>query len=97
MRDSRHPVLPAVRTLLAGPSAARLLVVVLGLLGFVVGPVGAGAHAGASATGVVSGVRTVPAQQAPTRPRTSAKSRTAGNARAVIAAVARHAAARRRR
>ncbi|NKZ08673.1 hypothetical protein HGB48_33780, partial [Actinomadura latina] len=82
MRDLRHPVLPA----------ARLLVVVLGLLGFVVGPVGAGATAGTSAAGVLSGVRTAPAQKAPARPRTSAKSGTARHTEAVIAAVARHAA-----
>ncbi|NEA27731.1 hypothetical protein, partial [Actinomadura bangladeshensis] len=78
MRDSRPAALPAVpaavRTL-AGPSAARLLLVMLGLLGFVVGPVGAGAHAGTSATGAISGVRTVPAAKAPTRTRSAAKTR----------------------
>uniref|UniRef100_UPI0037C7B530 hypothetical protein n=2 Tax=Actinomadura sp. TaxID=1989 RepID=UPI0037C7B530 len=82
MRDSRHPLLPC----------ARLLVVVLGLLGFAVGPVGAGAHGGTSATGAISGVRTAPVAKAPTRTRASAKSRTARHTHAVLAAVARHAA-----
>ncbi|GAA1882822.1 hypothetical protein [Actinomadura bangladeshensis] len=80
MRDSRPaalPALPAALRTLAGPPAARLLLVMLGLLGFVVGPVGAGAHAGTSATGAISGVRTVPAAKAPTRIRSAAKTRSA--------------------
>ncbi|MEU5995781.1 hypothetical protein ABZ806_42965 [Spirillospora sp. NPDC047418] len=77
MRDSRPAVLPAALRVLAGPPAARLLLVLLGLLGFVVGPVGAAAHAGTSATGAVTGVRTVPVAKAPTRVRSAAKTRTA--------------------
>lgn len=87
MRDMRRAALPLTRV-----PAARALVVLLGLLGFVVGPVGAASHGGTSATGAISGVRTAPAQKAPTRIRTSTKPRAARHGQAVIAAVARHAA-----
>ncbi|MEU9845829.1 hypothetical protein AB0C69_42295 [Actinomadura sp. NPDC048032] len=77
---------------------ARLLVVVLGLLGFVAGPVGAGLPAGgmqgrAPATGTVSGVRIGAALQGPARTRVTPKSRTAGRAQTAIAATALRAAA----
>ncbi|MFG1857727.1 hypothetical protein ACGFJT_38250 [Actinomadura geliboluensis] len=98
MRDARHPALPPARRPFAGTPAARLLVVVLGLLGFVVGPVGAGTHGGTSATGTVSGLRPAPVAKAPTRGRTSTKPRTVRHAQvgpraqAVVAAAAQHAA-----
>ncbi|MES9609762.1 hypothetical protein ABWI04_41995, partial [Actinomadura sp. NPDC000929] len=77
---------------------ARLLVVVLGLLGFVAGPVGAGLPAGgmqgrAPATGTVSGVRIGAALQGPARTRVTPKSRTAGRVQTAIAATALRAAA----
>ena len=92
MRDMRHSLLSRSRL-----PAARVLVLLLGTLGFVVGPVGAGTHGGTSATAAISGVRTVPAervpaQQAPARNRASAKVRTTRHAQAAVAAVARHAA-----
>ncbi|MEV4672341.1 hypothetical protein AB0K34_11885, partial [Actinomadura sp. NPDC049382] len=80
MRDARHPALPPAHRPFAGTPAARLLVVVLGLLGFVVGPVGAGTHGGTSATGTVSGLRPAPVAKAPTRGRTSTKPRTVRHA-----------------
>ncbi|MES9541118.1 MULTISPECIES: hypothetical protein [unclassified Actinomadura] len=90
MGDERHP---AFRR-----PVARLLVVVLGLLGFVAGPVGAGVPAGAGApgrapsTGTVSGVRAGVVQQAPSRTRLSGKQRAAGRTQTAIAAAALHAA-----
>ncbi|MGI5415872.1 hypothetical protein [Actinomadura luteofluorescens] len=76
---------------------ARLLVVVLGLLGFVAGPVGAGLPAGgvqgrASSTGTISGVRIGAVHQGPARTRTATKTRTAGRTQSAIAATALHAA-----
>ncbi|WP_433478101.1 hypothetical protein ACQPZP_14335 [Spirillospora sp. CA-142024] len=82
MRDSRRPV----------PSVARLLIVALGLLGFVTGPAGAGAHGGTPSTGTISGARTAPVQGAPARTRISTKPRGPGRVQAVITAVALHAA-----
>ncbi|MFA1539233.1 hypothetical protein [Actinomadura monticuli] len=92
MRDMRHSLLSWSRL-----PAARALVLLLGTLGFVVGPVGAGTHGGTSATAAISGVRTVPAervpaQKAPARNRVSAKVRTARHAQAAVDAVVRHAA-----
>ncbi|MFD0541655.1 hypothetical protein ACFQY7_55495 [Actinomadura luteofluorescens] len=94
MGDARHP---AFRR-----PAARLLVVVLGLLGFVAGPVGAGMPAGgvqgrASSTGTISGVRIGAVHQGPARTRTATKTRTAGRTQSAIAATALHAAGPRRR
>ncbi|MFA1547311.1 hypothetical protein [Actinomadura chokoriensis] len=80
MRDSRRPPLPGARL-----SAARLLVVLLGMLGFVAGPVGTAAHGGTPPTGTISGVRTVPAQKAPARTRASTKPRTTRHAQAAVA------------
>ncbi|MEV4008298.1 hypothetical protein, partial [Actinomadura sp. NPDC049753] len=76
---------------------ARLLVVVLGLLGFVAGPVGAGLPAGgmqgrAPATGTVSGIRIGAAPQGPARTRITTKTRTAGRTQTAIAATALRAA-----
>jgi hypothetical protein len=76
---------------------ARLLVVVLGLLGFVAGPVGAGMPAGgtlgrASSTGTISGVRIGAVPQGPARTRITTKTRTAGRTQTAIAATALHAA-----
>lgn len=89
MGDARHP---AFRR-----PVARLLVVVLGLLGFVAGPVGAGMPAGgvqgrASSTGTISGVRIGAVHQGPARTRTATKTRTAGRTQSAIAATALHAA-----
>ncbi|WP_141577315.1 hypothetical protein [Actinomadura sp. WMMA1423] len=89
MRDAHHP---AFRR-----PVARLLVVVLGLLGFVAGPAGASVPVGAGmpgrapSTGTVSGVRSGVVHQAPARTRTAGKPRTAGRTQTVIAA-ALHAA-----
>ncbi|MEV0661986.1 hypothetical protein ACIBI3_13270 [Actinomadura luteofluorescens] len=90
MGDARHP---AFRR-----PVARLLVVVLGLLGFVAGPVGAGMPAGGGAqgrapsTGTISGVRIGAVSQGPARTRIATKSRTAGRTQTAIAATALHAA-----
>ncbi|MGH3244071.1 MAG: hypothetical protein ACRDNL_27080 [Spirillospora sp.] len=70
MRDLYRPARPV----------ARLLVVALGLLGFVAGPAGAGTYAGthggtSSPTGSISGVRSGAAQNAPARTRSSTKHR----------------------
>ncbi|MFB4308072.1 hypothetical protein [Actinomadura sp. GTD37] len=76
--------------------AARVLLLLLGMLGFVAGPVGAGAHGGASATGAISGVRPAQVAKAPVRSRSSTKPRTARHVQQVreraVVAVARHAA-----
>ncbi|MGW2310768.1 hypothetical protein [Actinomadura luteofluorescens] len=89
MGDARHPA--------SRRPVARLLVVVLGLLGFVAGPVGAGMPAGgvqgrASSTGTISGVRIGAMHQGPARTRTATKTRTAGRTQSAIAATALHAA-----
>jgi hypothetical protein len=86
----RHPARSSLSAL--RPPAARLLVLALGLFGFVVAPAVPGVQGGTSPNGTISGVRTGPAQSAPARPRTATKPRPAGRAQAVITAVAVHAA-----
>lgn len=70
MRDLHRPTLPV----------ARLLVVVLGVFGFVAGPTGSGTQAGASSTGTISAVRAWVVQHTSPRGRTSAKTRPGGRA-----------------
>lgn len=85
MGDAHHP---AFRR-----PVARLLVVVLGLLGFVAGPAGAGMPAGggthgrAPSTGTVSGVRTGAVLQGPARSRIAGKTRAAGRTQAAATAL----------
>ncbi|MEO3828723.1 hypothetical protein [Actinomadura sp. B10D3] len=86
----RHPGRSSLAAL--RPPAARLLVLALGLFGFVVAPAAPGVQGGTSPNGTITGVRTGPAQTAPARPRTASKPRQAGRAQAVITAVALHAA-----
>ncbi|NDU72947.1 hypothetical protein GWI34_09920 [Actinomadura sp. DSM 109109] len=93
MGEARHP---AFRR-----PAARLLVVVLGLLGFVAGPVGpvgagpaagAGPHGRSPSTGTLSGARPGPVAQGHARTRAAARTRPAGRAQTVIAAPVLHTA-----
>ncbi|SFN14912.1 hypothetical protein K8Z49_44045 [Actinomadura madurae] len=86
----RHPGRSSLAAL--RPPAARLLVLALGLFGFVVAPAAPGVQGGTSPHGTIAGVRTGPAQTAPARPRAATKPRTPGRVQAVITAVALHAA-----
>ncbi|TDC92710.1 hypothetical protein [Actinomadura sp. 7K507] len=83
MRDVHRPLLPV----------ARLLVVALGLLGFVAGPTGSGTQGGTSSTGTISAVRAWVVQHTPTRNRAAAKPRPGGHAQAVTSAPKRQAIA----
>lgn len=82
MGDLHRPLLPV----------ARLLVVTLGLLGFVAGATGSGTQggassAGASSTGTISAVRTWVVEHASARGRTSGKPRAGGEMRSPSTAI----------
>ncbi|TDC46072.1 hypothetical protein E1281_28760 [Actinomadura sp. KC345] len=73
------------------PPVARLLVVALGLLGFVAGPAGSGTPGGTSSTGTISAVRAWVGQHTSPRNRAAAKPRTGGHAKAAVGVPKRHA------
>lgn len=75
MGEPPRPLLPV----------ARLLVVALGLLGFVAGPTGSGTQGGLSSTGTISAVRTWVVQHTPSRSRAPGKPRPGGEARSPAA------------
>lgn len=84
MRELYRPALPV----------ARLLVVALGLLGFVVGPAGSGTQGGTSSNGAIAGARTWTVQHTPARSRASTKQRPGGRVQAQHVQAAIVAAAR---
>lgn len=79
MRELHRPSLPI----------ARLLIVALGVLGFMAGPAGSGTQGGTSATGAITGVRTWVAEHTSTRSRASTKPRPGGHAQAATTVAAR--------